>query len=127
MWCKTGQHRSGQVERALGSGAIGALALGQMLPAALLAGVRMLLQKGINIDQGASIAKRALSELTSLRQQLQKRLEQELRQMEQWWQGGEQQQPTLRLQAQNLADQLAAIDELESQLQKLLKQSTESE
>ena len=47
--------------------------------------------------------------------------------MEQWWQGGEQQQPTLRLQAQNLADQLAAIDELESQLQKLLKQSTESE
>ena len=127
VWCKTGQHRSGQVERALGSGAIGALALGQMLPAALLAGVRMLLQKGINIDQGTSIAKRALSELTSLRQQLQKRLEQELRQMEQWWQGGEQQQPTLRLQAQNLADQLAAIDELESQLQKLLKQSTESE
>ena len=127
VWCKTGQHRSGQVERALGSGAIGALALGQMLPAALLTGVRMLLQKGINIDQGASIARKALSELTSLRQQLQKRLEQELRQMEQWWQGGQQQQPTLRLQAQNLADQLAAIDQLESQLQKLLKQSTESE
>ena len=127
VWCKTGQHRSGQVERALGSGAIGALALGQMLPAALLAGVRMLLQKGINIDHGASVARRALSELTSLRQQLQKRLEQELRQMEQWWQRGEQQQPNLRLEAQNLADQLAAIDELESQLQKLLKQSTESE
>ena len=127
VWCKTGQHRSGQVERALGSGAIGALALGQMLPAALLAGVRMLLQKGINIEQGASVARRALSELSSLRQQLQKRLEKELRQMEQWWQGGEQQQPNLRLEAQNLADQLAAIDELESQLQKLLKQSTESE
>ena len=127
VWCKTGQHRSGQVERALGSGAIGALALGQMLPAALLAGVRMLLQKGININHGASVARRALSELTSLRQQLQKRLEQELRQMEQWWQRGEQQQPNLRLEAQNLADQLAAIDELESQLQKLLKQSTESE
>ena len=127
VWCKTGQHRSGQVERALGSGAIGALALGQMLPAALLAGVRMLLHKGINIEQGASVARRALSELSSLRQQLQKRLEKELRQMEQWWQGGEQQQPNLRLEAQNLADQLAAIDELESQLQKLLKQSTESE
>ena len=127
VWCKTGQHRSGQVERALGSGAIGALALGQMLPAALLAGVRMLLQKGINIEHGASVARRALSELSSLRQQLQKRLEKELRQMEQWWQGGEQQQPNLRLEAQNLADQLAAIDELESQLQKLLKQSTESE
>ena len=127
VWCKTGQHRSGQVERALGSGAIGALALGQMLPAALLAGVRMLLQKGINIEQGAGVARRALSELSSLRQQLQKRLEKELRQMEQWWQGGEQQQPNLRLEAQNLADQLAAIDELESQLQKLLKQSTESE
>ena len=37
VWCKTGQHRSGQVERALGSGALGALAFGQMLPAALLA------------------------------------------------------------------------------------------
>ncbi|RCL51822.1 MAG: NC domain protein [Synechococcus sp. MED-G71] len=127
LWCKTGQHRSRQVERALGSGALGALALGQMLPAALLAGIRLLLQRGINIEQGAAVAKRALQELSGLRERLQNRLEQELQQMEQWWQGAQQERPSLRLEAQNLADQLAAIDELERQLQKLLKQGTESE
>ena len=98
-----------------------------MLPAALLAGIRLLLQRGINIEQGAAVAKRALQELSGLRERLQNRLEQELQQMEQWWQGAQQERPSLRLEAQNLADQLAAIDELERQLQKLLKQGTESE
>ena len=127
VWCKTGQHRSGQVERALGSGALGALAFGQMLPAALLAGIRLLLQRGLSLEQGAELARKALEELDGLRLKLQSRLEQELQQMEQWWQGGEQQQPTLRLEAQKLADQLAAIDELKGQLEQLLKQRPDSE
>ena len=127
VWCKTGQHRSGQVERALGSGALGALAFGQMLPAALLAGIRLLLQRGLSLEQGAELARKALGELDGLRLKLQSRLEQELQQMEQWWQGGEQQQPTLRLEAQKLADQLAAIDELKGQLEQLLKQRPDSE
>ena len=84
VWCKTGQHRSGQVERALGSGALGALAMGQMLPAALLAAVRLLLQRGMSMEQGAGVARRALAELKSLRERLQARLERELKQMEQW-------------------------------------------
>ena len=35
-WCKTGRHRSSQVEGWLGTGSLGALALGQFIPAALL-------------------------------------------------------------------------------------------
>ena len=120
VWCKTGQHRSGQVERALGSGALGALAMGQMLPAALLAAVRLLLQRGLSMEQGAGVARRALAELTSLRERLQARLERELQQMEQWWQRESDSDALPRLQAQSLADQLAAVDELEGQLKRLL-------
>ena len=127
VWCKTGQHRSGQVERALGSGALGALAMGQMLPAALLAAVRLLLQRGMSMEQGAGVARRALAELKSLRERLQARLERELQQMEQWWQSESNSEALPRLQAQSLADQLAAVDELEGQLKQLLGESGKAE
>lgn len=127
VWCKTGQHRSGQVERALGSGALGALAMGQMLPAALLAAVRLLLQRGLSMEQGAGVARRALAELTSLRERLQARLERELQQMEHWWQRESDSDALPRLQAQSLADQLAAVDELEGQLKRLLGESNKAE
>ena len=90
-------------------------------------GIRLLLQRGLSLEQGAELARKALGELDGLRLKLQSRLEQELQQMEQWWQGGEKQQPTLRLEAQKLADQLAAIDELKGQLEQLLKQRPDSE
>ena len=127
VWCKTGQHRSGQVERALGSGALGALAMGQMQPAALLAAVRLLLQRGMSMEQGAGVARRALAELKSLRERLQARLERELQQMEQWWQRDSNSEALPRLQAQSLADQLAAVDELEGQLKRLLGESDKAE
>ena len=127
VWCKTGQHRSGQVERALGSGALGALAFGQMLPAALLAGIRLLLQRGLSLEQGAELARKALGELDGLRLKLQSRLEQELQQMEQWWQRDSNSEALPRLQAQSLADQLAAVDELEGQLKRLLGESGKAE
>ena len=127
VWCKTGQHRSSQVERALGSGALGALAMGQMLPAALLAAVRLLLQRGMSMEQGAGVARRALAELKSLRERLQARLERELQQMEQWWQSESNSEALPRLQAQSLADQLAAVDELEGQLKRLLGESDKAE
>ena len=127
VWCKTGQHRSGQVERALGSGALGALAMGQMLPAALLAAVRLLLQRGMSMEQGSGVARRALAELKSLRERLQARLERELQQMEQWWQRDSNSEALPRLQAQSLADQLAAVDELEGQLKRLLGESDKAE
>ena len=135
VWCKTGRHRSGQVERALGSGALGALALGQMLPAAALAGLRVLLQQGLKIEQGVGLAQRTLADLENLRLRLQARLERELQQTEGWWRAAgdavrqgqdslarkaqEERRPH-RLEAQQLADQLAAVEELQGRLQLLL-------
>lgn len=46
IWCKTGRHRSVQVEDWLHTGSLGALAIGQFMPAALMAGVRLLLRQG---------------------------------------------------------------------------------
>ena len=40
IWCKTGRHRSAQVEGWLHTGSLGALMLGQLVPAALITAVR---------------------------------------------------------------------------------------
>ena len=66
-------------------------------------------------------------ELKSLRERLQARLERELQQMEQWWHSESNSEALPRLQAQSLADQLAAVDELEGQLKRLLGQSGKAE
>ena len=141
VWCKTGRHRSAQVEQALGSGALGALAMGQLLPAAALAGLRILLQQGLgpgSMDQGLALARRTLADLEQLRQRLQARLERELLQTEGWWTAAgdavregqeglarralEERRPH-RLAAQALAEQLEAVEDLEARLQRLLGQA----
>lgn len=125
-WCKTGRHRSSQVEGWLGTGSLGALALGQFIPAALLVAVRLLLRQGLAIDgtqleRGKELARRSLEQLDALRLKLQQRLELELEQAEARWNGGSSDQfDRLRLQAQNLADQLEAVEELEGRLERLL-------
>jgi hypothetical protein len=125
-WCKTGRHRSSQVEGWLGTGSLGALALGQFIPAALLVAVRLLLRQGLTIDgtqleRGRELARRSLEQLDALRLKLQQRLELELEQAEARWNGGSSDQfDRLRLQAQNLADQLEAVEELEGRLERLL-------
>jgi hypothetical protein len=125
-WCKTGRHRSSQVEGWLGTGSLGALALGQFIPAALLVAVRLLLRQGLTIDgtqleRGRELARRTLEQLDALRLKLQQRLELELEQAEARWKGGSSDQfDRLRLQAQNLADQLEAVEELEGRLERLL-------
>jgi hypothetical protein len=122
IWCKTGHHRSTQVEDWLRNGSLGALAVGQFVPAALLVAVRLLLRQGLSLDHGRELAQRSLEQLDGLRLRLQQRLEQELEQAEQWWAGdkGTDQLGKLRLQAQNLADQLSTVEELEGRLERLL-------
>lgn len=125
-WCKTGRHRSSQVEGWLGTGSLGALALGQFIPAALLVAVRLLLRQGLAIDgshleRGRELARRSLEQLDALRLKLQQRLELELEQAEARWKSDSTDQfDRLRLQAQNLADQLEAVEELEGRLERLL-------
>jgi hypothetical protein len=129
IWCKTGRHRSAQVEDWLHTGSLGALAIGQLMPAALMAGVRLLLRQGLSLDgeqleRGRDLALRSLEQLEGLRQKLQERLEKELAQAEHWW--GNQPESAnerLLLAARTLADQLTAVEELEGKLNRLLEPS----
>jgi hypothetical protein len=139
-WCKTGRHRSAQVDDWLHTGSLGALALGQFVPAALLTGVRVLLRQGQGLSEtlasgidpeqlarARELARRSLEQLDGLRQRLQERLEEELARAERRWSDRSESLSTspdpferLRLAAQNLADQLAAVEEMEDRLQRLL-------
>jgi hypothetical protein len=106
-WCKTGRHRSAQVEDLLHTGSLGVLAIGQWVPAAMLSAARMLLRQG------------NLAELDKLRQGLQQKLEQELGRAEARW--GQDRFESLRLAAQKLAVQLTAVEELEERLKRQLE------
>jgi hypothetical protein len=122
-WCKTGRHRSSQVENWLHTGSIGALAFGQFMPAALLTAVRMLLRNGISLD--GQLARKSLAQLDGLRLRLQEKLETELARAETRWGDGGQgtgQFASLRLAAQKLADQLSEVEEMETKLEQLLEQ-----
>ncbi|MFM7087445.1 MAG: lecithin retinol acyltransferase family protein [Cyanobium sp.] len=127
-WCKTGRHRSAQVEDWLHTGSLGALALGQLMPAAVLTGARVLLRQGLQLDaaqleKGRELARRSLEQLEALRCRLQQRLEEELARAEQRWPGDGSSDTFRRLRAaaQALADQLSQVEELENRISGLLE------
>jgi hypothetical protein len=129
-WCKTGRHRSTQVEDWVQTGSRGALAVGQLIPAAVLGGAQVLLRQGIglnpeHIERGRELALRSIEQLDGFRVKLQQRLEEELANAELRW-GGEgngasDQFQKLRAAAQKLADQLSQVEELEERLTRLLE------
>ena len=127
-WCKTGRHQSGQVEGWLHNTSLGALALGQLMPAALLTGLRLLLKRGLVNERSQERARRGLVQLRELRQILLEKLEGTLEQAEGWIRGGPNNGASDRygikgkklLQAgQSLADELAAVEELEQKISDL--------
>jgi hypothetical protein len=135
-WCKTGRHRSGQVEDWLHTGSLGALALGQLMPAALLTGLGLLLRKGLVDQASRERARRGLEQLEQLRLRLLLKLETTLEQAEGWIRGGPDNGAAARgnrqsrrlLQAgQTLADELAAVEEMEQRIVALLEGSPSSE
>ena len=101
-WCKTGRHRSAQVEG--------------LLQSAVLGGARLLLRQGVRIDP--ELVRRSLERLERLRQTLLEQLETALTRVEARW--GQQQLEAVRLAAQKLADQLSEVEELEARLERLL-------
>lgn len=126
-WCKTGRHRSAQVEDVLQASSWGALALGQFMPAAVLTGAKVLLRQGLRLEpsqleQGRDLIRRSLEQLDALRLKLQTKLETELARAEERWGQGEPQPQfqRLRLAAQALADQLSEVEEMEAKLEQLL-------
>ena len=129
-WCKTGRHRSSQVEDWLHTGSLGALALGQFVPAAVLTGARVLLRQGLEgsqLEKGREMALRTLEQLEALRRRLQERLEEELARAELRWGTDEGASGDtfrkLRAVAQGIADQLSQVEDLEERLQRLLEPS----
>ena len=129
-WCKTGRHRSAQVEDWLHTGSLGALALGQFMPAAVLTGAKLLLRQGLRLDpqqleKGRALALRSLEQLDALRLKLQQRLEQELSRAEARWgdphQSDNRQFLQLQQAAQTLADQLSEVEDMETKLEQWLR------
>ena len=133
-WCKTGRHRSGQIEDWLHTGSLGALALGQLMPAALLTGLGMLLRKGVIDEQSRQRALRGLEQLQSLRVRLMEKLDSTLEHAESWMQGMPGQRADERvdrrsrqllLTGRTIADELAAVEDMEDKLHSLLEETAQ--
>ena len=111
-WCKTGRHRSGQIDSALER----ARHWSGLMPAALMRGLEVLVQRGLLDDNDRQMDRQGLSKLERLRQKLLGKLETLLQQA---GEGGNQ---TLLLSGQSLADELAAVEELKQRIDALLEQ-----
>ena len=134
-WCKTGRHRSGQVEDWLHTGSLGALALGQLMPAALLTGLGLLLRKGLIDETSKERARQGLVQLQRLRQTLLEKLESTLEQAEVWLKGMpvqgaddrlDRRGRQLLLTGRTIADELAAVEDLETRIRTLLESQPET-
>jgi len=137
-WCKTGRHRSAQVEGWLEASQRGPRAMVAALldqagianprqgAAALLGAIKQLLASQLSegqLERGRGWALHYLEQLNGLRRQLQEGLESELSKAEARWGepvDGDSQFVAMRRAAQRLADQLTEVEELESRLEKLL-------
>ena len=111
-WCKTGRHRSEQVDSVIDR----ARHWSRQMPSALLSGLDLLVRQGVLDDNSRQIARRGLAKLEQLRQTLLQKLETLLQQI---GNGGNKQ---LLLTGQSLADELAAVEDLQRKIDALLNQ-----
>ena len=111
-WCKTGRHRSGQIDSVLER----ARHWSELMPSALMRGLELLVQRGLLDDNARQMARQGVAKLERLRQKLLGKLETLLQQA---GEGGNQ---TLLLSGQSLADELAVVEELKQRIDALLEQ-----
>ena len=111
-WCKTGRHRSGQIDSVLER----ARHWSGLMPSALMRGLEVLVQRGLLDDNARRMARQGVAKLERLRQKLLGKLETLLQQ------AGEGGNRTLLLSGQSLADELAAVEELKQRIDALLEQ-----
>jgi hypothetical protein len=111
-WCKTGRHRSGQIDSVLER----ARHWSGLMPSALMRGLELLVQRGLLDDNARQMARQGVAKLEQLRQKLLGKLETLLQQ------AGESGNQTLLLSGQSLADELAAVEELKQKIDVLLEQ-----
>ena len=111
-WCKTGRHRSGQIDSALKR----ARRWSGLMPSALMRGLELLVQRGLLDDNTREIAQQGVEKLERLRQRLLHQLETLVQQ------AGEDGNSRLLLSGQSLADELAEVEELKQKIDALLEQ-----
>ena len=86
------------------------------MPAALMSGLELLVQRGLLDDNARQVAREGVAKLERLRQKLLSKLETLLQQA---GDGGNRQ---LLLSGQSLADELAAVEDLQERIDALLDQ-----
>ena len=111
-WCKTGRHRSGQVDSVIDR----ARQWSRLMPSALLGGLDLLVRRGVLDYNTRQIASQGLAKLEQLRQMLLQKLEGLLLQI------GSDGNKQLLLTGQSLADELAAVEDLQRKIDALLNQ-----
>ena len=111
-WCKTGRHRSEQVDSFLDR----ARNWSGLMPSALIKGLELLVQRGLLDDDARTMAKRGVEKLERLRLSLLHKLEGLLKR------AGDGTDRSLLLTGQSLADELAAVEDLKQRIDALLEQ-----
>ncbi len=111
-WCKTGRHRSSQVDSVLER----ARNWSSLMPSALMKALELLLQQGLLDDDARTMAKRGVKKLERLRLSLLRKLEGLLER------AGDGTDRRLLLTGQSLADELAAVEDLKKRFDDLLEQ-----
>ena len=111
-WCKTGRHRSEQVDSFLDR----ARNWSGLMPSALMKGLELLVQRGLLDDDARTMAKRGVEKLERLRLSLLHKLEGLLER------AGDGTDRSLLLTGQSLADELAAVENLKQRIDALLEQ-----
>ena len=114
-WCKTGRHRSGQVDSVLEQGRHWS----GLMSSALMRGLELLAQTDLLDDKSRTIAVKGVRKLEQLQQNLIVRLEDLLRQK------NTRPNKQLLLAGQSLEDQLTEIEELKAKIKTLLKRQTQ--
>ena len=111
-WCKTGRHRSDQVNSVLER----ARHWSQLMPSALMKGLELLVQRGLLDDNSRAMAREGVAKLERLRLNLLNKLETLLQQADH--EGNKR----LLLSGQTMADELAAVEELKQKIDALLEE-----
>ena len=111
-WCKTGRHRSEQVDSFLDR----ARNWSGLMPSALMKGLELLVQRGLLDDDARTMAKRGVEKLERLRLSLLHKLEGLLER------AGDGTDRSLLLTGQSLADELATVEDLKQRIDALLEQ-----
>jgi len=131
-WCKTGRHKSLQVEKFINTSKKGAQVISQLMPDELLSGFHLMLGKRLSDEIILQGAEKKLKQLAKLRKRLINKLESTLEQAEKYVQTdlnkkaskrNQSHTRTLMLRGQALADELTAIGDLEERINQLLNKS----